>query len=209
MTFFNEIVDRNLKDFRLWKFILREMVEVLIARLPEDEQLRSVSREEMTNIITLRRIIHLPHAEAHTWIQWYDVFCVGFPRASWVFWYDFLRYLFDKVSEDELILIDYWQTRKTIFPKEVIRIRTICTEDFYEYRRLRAESTYNFTCSDPIESVGEADEFLEQHQCQITESAKIQLAEIIETDAELYCIHLDITNFAVFVQLYDIVDEIQ
>lgn len=213
---FYKLMDRQLiGTSTLWKPILFEMSRVLIARLPESEQKRLVTGPEIANIITWRRMIKLPleiRNEARTLDQWCVVLWAGLPRAMYFLWHDILHYLFSNVATDKNILVDYLQTTMSVeipptLKKSLVVIRTTGNFEFYEDRRLVAEFEHKFICSDGIETIDEATEFLENHKCELTEVAQKELVQLIQKEADFCSFHLDIASDVLFAQLYDVIEE--
>lgn len=110
------LVDMNLVGVgEPWKPILRDMIRVLLTKFPEHEQTRLIPREEITKIITLRRMIQLPLEvrrgdPARTWQSWCDVLWVGLPKATYSLWDDILKHLFMSEAIGDQALAEYLQS---------------------------------------------------------------------------------------------------
>jgi len=97
-----------------WKPILRDMIRALIAKFPDAEQTRLIPRDEITQVITLRRMIQLPlevrREEPRTWQSWCDVLWQGLPKATYSLWDDILKHLFMSEAIGDQALAEYLQS---------------------------------------------------------------------------------------------------
>lgn len=94
------------------KPFLRDMIRALLAKFPDAEQTRLIPREDITKVITLRRMIQLPlevREEPRTWQSWCDVLWVGLPKATYSLWDDILKHLFMSEAIGDQALAEYLQ----------------------------------------------------------------------------------------------------
>jgi len=199
-----------------WKPILRDMIRALIAKFPDAEQQRLIPRDEITKVITLRRMIQLPlevREEARTWDGWCNVLWQGLPRATYSLWNDILQYLFKSPLIGDVALAEYlelYNMRTAAYTDkhlDIIRWAP-CEEYHYDDLRIEAEYEHKHIYSDVIRTQDDATKFLEKHWCKLDDPAhQQQLFAVIQEAATAVMpmrVHLDIAPVFIYAHVYTI-----